>query len=165
MTATFTNGPSPSTVRVRWLMEEQHRLEIGERIRELRENSAETNRSIADAVGVGERSVASWMAGGGITYDNAQKVAEVFGVDVDYIWRGRTGAELETPDVMGALSPNAEVVGALRELERQQSQMAKKLDRLLAVQTELLAEVAKARTTQASQRKTRVPAERKKASG
>lgn len=156
MTATFTNGPSPSTVRVRWLMEEQQRLEIGNRIRELRENSTETNRSIAEAVGVGERSVAAWIAGGGMAYDNAKKVADIFGVDVDYIWRGRATQDT-TPDLMGALSPNAEILAAIRELDQ-------KVAKLVAGQAELQTEIAKVRSAQAVPRKTQVPSGRKKAS-
>lgn len=76
--------------RVRELVNEQERLKISERLRELRDNSPETNRSIGDYVGVSERTVAAWMGGEqGITYQNAQKIAELFGCDFDWLWRGR----------------------------------------------------------------------------
>jgi hypothetical protein len=37
---------------------------------------------------VTERSAADWQVKGGIDYDNAEKLAEILEVDVDYIWRG-----------------------------------------------------------------------------
>lgn len=117
MTSTLAEHPTAHSLRLQFLMEKQQRLEIGQRIKELRENSAETNRSIAEHVGVGERSVAAWVAGGGIAWDNAKKVAELFGVDVDYIWRGerRKGA---TPDVMTVLSAEDEVLKRLDRIEK-----------------------------------------------
>jgi transcriptional regulator with XRE-family HTH domain len=102
MKATFTKTRAAHSVRLHLLMEQQQKMEIGSRIKELRDNSPETNRSIAEYVGVGERSVAAWLAGGGISYDNAKKVAELFEVDVDYIWRGREKGP--TPDLLGSLS-------------------------------------------------------------
>lgn len=95
---------SVSTVALRYLMEQQQKIEIGQRIRERRENSAETNRSIADYCDVSVEAVRNWIAGKGIAYDNAEKVAKLFGVDFDWLWRGEEKGS--TPDVMGTLSPN-----------------------------------------------------------
>lgn len=117
-------------------MEKQQRLEIGGRIRELRENSAETNRSIAEFVGVGERSVAAWLAGGGIAWDNAKKVAELFGVDVDYIWRGKLKSS--TPDPFATESTAAD-----DEIHQLRAEIA-------ALRTELRAGLATVREVQAS---------------
>lgn len=97
MNGTFTNASS--TASLEWLMEQKQKAEIGQRIKDLRDNSAETTRSIGDYCGVGERSVAAWIAGKGIAYDNAQKVAELFGVDVDWLWRGE--AQSSTGPVLG----------------------------------------------------------------
>ena len=84
-------------------MEEQQRIEIGRRIRDLREASPHTNRSIADHVGVGERSVANWISGKtGITYEHAEKVARLFGVEIAWLWAGRDRGS--TPDVLASLS-------------------------------------------------------------
>lgn len=127
MSATFTSRPAVHSLRVRWLMEKQQKAEIGERIRDLRDNSAETNRSIADYCDVGERTVAAWIAGDGIKYDNAKKVAELFEVDVDYIWRGKQKSE--TPDVLGALDGSSADVVALK---RQLDGIEDKLDKLLS---------------------------------
>jgi len=111
---------SANTLRLRVLMEEQQRVEIGQRIRELREASPYTNESIAEHVGVGVRAVANWISGTtGITYANAKKVAELFEVDIRWLWDG-----VERPkdnDLMGALS------GA-----DQLSRIERKLDSLLA---------------------------------
>src|SRR6266516_3961110 len=68
---------SATTVRLHFLMEAQQRLAIGQRIKELRNLSPQTNRSIADYVGVGERAVANWIAGGGIAWENAKRVADL----------------------------------------------------------------------------------------
>jgi transcriptional regulator with XRE-family HTH domain len=79
-------------------MEQQQRIEIGQRIRALREASPQTNASIAEAVGVGERAVANWVSGGtGITYRNAAKVAELFGVSLTWLWTGEEKSEPAGP--------------------------------------------------------------------
>ena len=133
MTATFTEGAKRFRLREDSLMDAQQKLAIGRRIKELRDNSPETNRSIADYVGVGERSVAHWVAGNGITYDHAQKVAKLFGVEVDYIWRGREKAP--TPDVLGALTAGESPGGASADL----------LEQVLAAQTTMAAELSEFR--------------------
>lgn len=80
-------------------MDHQQKIEIGERIKALREASPHTNASIADHVGVGERSVANWMSGDtGIQWENAKKVAELFDVDVNWLWTGREHNPGPTPD-------------------------------------------------------------------
>lgn len=113
-------------------MEQQQQIEIGQRIRELREASPHTNESIADYVGVGTRSVANWIAGTtGITYEHARKVAELFQVDVRWLWDGKE-RPAGTPDLMGALSER----GKIERLEAQ----------LEALRTELLGELAVVRS-------------------
>ncbi|MFL5350229.1 MAG: helix-turn-helix domain-containing protein [Hyalangium sp.] len=62
-----------------------------------------TWEDIADRVGVKERSVHNWRSTGGMKYENAEKLAEVFGVSVDYIWRGGESPG-ETPDIMGSMN-------------------------------------------------------------
>lgn len=138
MTSTFPAMPRSHSLRSAWLMEKQQRIEIGNRIRELRENSAETNRSIAEHCGVGERSVAAWLAGGGIAWENAKKVAELFGVDVGYIWRGRD----ETPDVMGAFGSETEVLEEVREMRQALEDRLVELELTLAATQAELARLA-----------------------
>lgn len=146
---------STTTLRLRVLMEHQQRLEIGNRIRDLRESSPETNRSIADYVGVGERSVANWISGStGITYKHARKVAELFRIDVRWLWDGEE--RVPTPDVLGALSPNGEISAALAGLDQ-------KMAKLLAGQSELRSELALLRKRQEDQLATQAPAPRKRA--
>jgi hypothetical protein len=63
--------------------------ERADRIRALKlERPDLTWRRIADYVGVTERSATDWQKKGGIDYANAEKLATLFEVDVDYIWRG-----------------------------------------------------------------------------
>jgi uncharacterized protein YerC len=53
-----------------------------------------TWRRIADHVGVSERAASDWQKKGGIEYANAKKLAALFEVDVDYVWRGTETSEL-----------------------------------------------------------------------
>lgn len=118
MTTTLQGRPKTRKV-LRHLMEKQQAVEIGERVRELRENSEETNRSIADYCNVGERTVAGWVAGDGISYKNAKKVAELFAVSIDWLWRGREPGP--TPDLMGTFgeaASSSEVADLRKQLDR-----------------------------------------------
>jgi len=141
------------SLRLRWLMNEQQRLEIGRRLRELRDNSPETNRSIGDYVGVAERTVAEWASGRqGITYDNAKKVAGLFEVDLDWFWRGK---ERATSDgLLDALTEaqSSPVLAAVRELDR----------KLEALRVELLAELGQIQNAQEGQHKRPVSGGRKR---
>lgn len=116
-------GRSAGTLRLQLLMEVQQRHEIGQRIKELRNASPQTNRSIADHVGVGERAVAQWIAGGGIAWENAKKVADLFEVDVQWLWSGRD--KDATPDLFGHLNGSSK-----EQLDR----IEWKLNRLLVAQ-------------------------------
>lgn len=92
--------------------------ERADRIRALKLDRPDlTWRRIADHVGVSERAASDWQKKGGIEYANAEKLAALFEVDVDYIWRG---TETNTPD----LSRN-------HAGETQLDRIEAKLDRLL----------------------------------
>lgn len=128
LAAPLSRDGSATTLRLRHLMEETQRVEIGQRIRHLRQSSAErlgqreTNRSIADYVGVTERAVTAWQQpenGTAPSYDHAKQVAELFQVSTDWLWRGREKGE--APDLMADLDGS--------QLDR----MEAKLDRLLAL--------------------------------
>ncbi len=79
----------------------------------MRNASPQTNRSIAEFVGVGERAVANWIAGGGITYDNAKAVAELFDVDPQWLWAGREKGK--TPDLSEQIAELQRAVEALHD--------------------------------------------------
>ena len=139
--ASLSTPGSGTTLRLRWLMNERQKAEIGERLRGLRNNSPETNRSIGDAVHVSERTVAEWIAGRqGITYEHAQQVAELFSVSLDWFWRGK--AKGATPDLLDRLSdPTGELArlsAAVEELQREVATMS----------NELLSEIEAVRTSQ-----------------
>lgn len=90
--ASLSTSRSRSTLRLHWLMDEQHKIEVSGRMRDLWKDSGETYRSVADAVGVQERTVAGWLSPSkpeAISYDNAVKVARLFTVGIDWVWRGR----------------------------------------------------------------------------
>jgi transcriptional regulator with XRE-family HTH domain len=72
--------------------------ERADRIRALKDERPDlTWKDIADAVGVTERAAAEWARSGGMDPKNARKLAEVFRVHEDYIWRGE---QSDTPDLM-----------------------------------------------------------------
>lgn len=117
MTATLKSRPKTQRV-LRHLMDQQQAVEIGERIRSLRENSAETNRSISDYCDVGERSVAAWVAGDGISYKNAKKVAELFEVDIDWLWRGREKPQGSPLDALSGPASATDLAELRERLDR-----------------------------------------------
>lgn len=67
------------------MAEDQDRAE---RIRALRRDKHLRWKQIAEHVGVELRSAQMWQETGSISYENAKKLAELAGVDVDYIMRG-----------------------------------------------------------------------------
>jgi transcriptional regulator with XRE-family HTH domain len=70
----------------------QRREELAARIKELR--GLRTQQSIADRVGVTMRAYQAWEAGGGITWENIEALAKVFGVSEDYLLSGEVGDRL-----------------------------------------------------------------------
>lgn len=95
-------GARPAlSVRLQLALEEQQRLDRAARIKQLREESPYTQEAIADLVGVKIRSYQKWEEGGGIEWDNLEKLADIHKVSVQWIHRGE---EKATPDVLGNLS-------------------------------------------------------------
>lgn len=82
----FQNAGRQTTVAL--LLEQKQKLEIGERIKWLRDNSAERSRTIARYADVSDEAVRNWIAGKGIAWENAEKVAALFKIDIDWLWRG-----------------------------------------------------------------------------
>lgn len=123
--------------------------ERADRIRALKQERPDlTWRRIADHVGVTERSATDWQKKGGIDYANAVKLASLFEVDVDYIWRG---TESETPDPfeepLASGSQLAELTARIASLEgrleeigeerrHQQEAIVTRLDQLVGLLTE-----------------------------
>lgn len=143
MPATLRSDTKTQKV-LRSLMEKQQAIAIGERIWELRENSEETNGSIADYCNVRERTVAGWVGGEGISYKNCKRVAQLFRVDVDWLWRGRKGADPEQPfDRMGS-NEAAELRDSVAALS---GQMERVLEQLATLGT-AVAEVQQAQQDQ-----------------
>lgn len=117
---------STPTLRLRHLMDAQQRIEIGNRIRDLRNASPQTNRSIADYVGVKERAVANWIGGStGITYEHCKTVAQLFNVDHNWLWSGEERGQ--APDLMAGLS--ADDSERLKRVERKLDELLRRTDR------------------------------------
>jgi hypothetical protein len=100
-----------------------------------------TWRRIADHVGVSERSAYNWKVTGGIDYENAKKLAGVFDVDVDYIWRG-PAEEDRAPSPFAGQDALADRFDALEQrVIEQLAEHARKVEDLLARQSDILASI------------------------
>lgn len=140
------------TVRLQALVEKQAKIELGQRIRDLREASPHTNRSIADAVGVSERAVTGWISGRGASWENVEAVAELFRVDPNWLWSGRESGE--TPDLAG---------GSTERFDRLEEQIADLQQQLadMAARDKAVADRDAARSTQKARKQPRAPKQRK----
>jgi hypothetical protein len=104
--------------------------ERADRIRALKQDRPDlTWRRIADHVGVTERSATDWQSKGGISYENAGKLAALFEVDVDYIWRGPSQAD-RAPSPFAAQDMQGDLAGILERIEAQLDEQNEVLDRI-----------------------------------
>lgn len=117
--------------------------ERADRIRALKQARPDlTWRRIADHVGVTERSAADWQTKGGIEYANAEKLAELLEVDVDYIWRGPADED-RAPSPFNGRDSLADQMAAFTEaiakqnalLERQ-SEILERIERAISREDE-----------------------------
>jgi hypothetical protein len=121
--ASLWQGGGARTVLLRMAADDAR----AQRISQLKaDNPEETWASIAEAVGVKERSAIQWAKTGGISYENAKKLAELWGEDLDYIWRGPRG---DTPDLMSTLA-GEDLDVLLRGLRAEVARLRKQVDRL-----------------------------------
>lgn len=116
------------------LMDDQRKREIGARIRELRVDSPYTQQAVADRVGVTLRALQKWEQGRGITYENVERVANVFDVDVDYVLKG---VAKPAPNLIGGMNPEPNRLNVIEQLLREilsrldvLEQLREKLDHL-----------------------------------
>lgn len=115
-----SRGPrNVRTLALQMAMEKERQLEVAERIRALR--GPKPQPVVADEVGVGLRAYQHWEAGGGISWENLQRLAQVFGVSEDFLLYG-----------------SGEAKGPETQLDRMERQLGRIVD-LLAEQ-----EIAKA---------------------
>jgi hypothetical protein len=90
-----------------------------QRVRQLKNEHPElTWATIAERIGVKERSAVQWARTGGMEYANARKFAELMGVSADWLWRGEhpptPGDETQLDRIEVMLAQVAEDVRALR---------------------------------------------------
>lgn len=97
-----------------------------------------TWRRIADYVGVTERSATDWQKKGGMEYDNAKKLAELFEVDVDYVWRGPAKEERAPSPFAGQDALADRLDGIEEHVTDQLAAHASAVERLLKQQNDLL---------------------------
>lgn len=121
MLASLREHPNARSVLLR-MAEDADR---SRRIRELKEGRPDlTWGRISDKVGVTERSVAAWAQKGRISYENCGKLAEVFGVDADWLWSGRQNG---TPpaDYLPGLATAADIQDLKQQLTDLQAEMVR----------------------------------------
>jgi hypothetical protein len=116
--------------------------ERADRIRALKQERPDlTWRRIADHVGVTERSATDWQRKGGIDFENAKKLAEIFEVDVDYIWRG---TDTGTPSPFAGQDNITGLMDLIRQdmaqREQQRAEIIRRLDQLEQTVSELISE-------------------------
>lgn len=123
MPAALPKPRSARTVLLRMAADQDR----AERIRKLKRERPDLKwRVIADHVGVTERAAASWAQSGGIAYDNAKKLAEIFEVDVDYIMRGEPTA----PDLLEVAARRDQVDGGFEEFRQHVADLEGQLERV-----------------------------------
>lgn len=133
MPATQTRRRSPRTVLLRMAADQDRAA----RIKELKDSRPDlTWQAIADFVGVTMRAAQAWAEKGEIAYSNAEKLAELFEVDVKSITR----APQTSPDLMTALTTTPDDLSVrLERLEQSGQRIEGMLEQLLetAFQREL----------------------------
>ncbi len=141
----FAQRPSksflgPISVRLQTLMEEAQKLEIGQRIKELREQSRFTQPELAELLGIGLRAYQKLEAEGTTKWERAEELARIHGVDVYWLWHGR-----ETT------SPPAPLNGAqLERIERKLDQLLELAETQRAVQAAAVADQVSGRSDRRS---------------
>jgi transcriptional regulator with XRE-family HTH domain len=113
------------------------------RIAELKERHPRlTWAKIAEQVGVTERAATQWKKTGALKPENAEALAQVFGVDFDYIW---SGPRPDTPEMFvdrrNAAAEPSEIAERLDHIDAALELAAserQQIAALLARQTELL---------------------------
>lgn len=108
------------------------------RIRQLKlDNPGVTWGSIAEAIGVKERSAVEWARTGGISYTNAKKLAAYFDRDIDWLWRGE---EPSAPNLLAQMEDKAriddlentvttDIAGVAAEFRGYVEEMLRRIDR------------------------------------
>jgi transcriptional regulator with XRE-family HTH domain len=89
----------------------------GERIRDLRDAHAWTQRQLADRLGVDPKTVHNWEAGKELNPTNLRELAECLKVSMDYIRYG----DRESPDLTDLLSTNG---NGPTQLDRMEAELA-----------------------------------------
>lgn len=130
---TSRNREQPVTLRLIMARDEVKLLEMGERIRELRESHGYKQEWIADQVGVKLRTYQFWQQGKHPPeQDSLEKLAQLFGVTPRYILKG------ETPDLLGG---GQDVIARLERIEQRFS-ILERIEAQLTTLTEMVEQLA-----------------------
>jgi hypothetical protein len=104
--------------------------ERADRIRELKKQHPEyTWQAIADHVGVSLRAAQSWQEKGGIDYENAKKLAALWGEDLDFIMRGPRSDPPALMDRFSRRQGDQAIVEALASIDERLTKIENELRR------------------------------------
>lgn len=145
-----------NTLRLHHLMEETQRLEIAERIRQLRERSPFTQPEVAEKLEIGLRAYQKLEERGTTKWERCEELARIYEVDPGWIWDGREKGP--TPDVIGTL--NGSDAKGLRAVSEAVQELRSEVR---ATRTEVLAELGKVREAQEALLRRQAPGRRGRA--
>lgn len=126
-----------------WMAEQDRQR--GERIRDLREAHAWTQRQLADKLQVDPKTVHNWEAGKELNPTNLRELAELLKVPMDYIRFGERGV----PDLTDMFASDPEALSQLDRIEERQEQILGEL-RALRLQLAAPSQRRAARTPKAA---------------
>lgn len=107
-------------------------LERAQRIRECKEARPDlTWHRIAQYVGVTERAAAEWKNTGGISWQNAIRLAELFEVDRDWLWRGPVE---EAPNLLETVARADQLDRVVERFSGRVDDVEERLERLATTQ-------------------------------
>lgn len=137
-----TNGDPILSLRLRELMEERQKLEIRERVCELDERSPLTQQEIADRMGYSQkRGYQKILERGTTQRDRVEQLAEIHGVEADWIWGGSLNGSNPGP------GPEAESLSA--QLDTLQAVLLAELAQVKSVQEQILSHLERGESDEA----------------
>jgi len=147
------NPRTASTLRLRLLMEKTQRLEIGSRIRELRERAPFGQEAVADKLGIGLR---AYQKVEGVGTTKFERCEEIFDIHKEWARRDPEWAHLSAAWIWDGQERDTDLLGALNEAEAASTPGLRELSatvvelrkEMRSTQTKLLAEIGKVRRAQ-----------------
>lgn len=136
VTRALARPRTTSTFALQMLRDQQRRLELAARMKELRVESPYTQEAVADKIGLKLRSYQKAEKTGGISYEKLRKLAKLHNVEFDWLLRGEHDAP---PWGRPVEAPGSFVGNGHQPADR----LTEVLERLAAIETRLQTEQAR----------------------